>query len=211
MEVSKEISMIRIRSNHPNAQKIFVDALKKNEVVAYPTDTIYGIGTNAENIIGINKINKIKKRSQPMSVIIHDFNVVKNKLILEQNISKSISKEYLSIGLPQLSIDGGLNYNYEVQKSLIDISNFMPGVPKGTEQEVQFGQTYDGRVDFNVNQMIFNGSYFVGLAATKELEKLSNKLTRRTEIDIYESVSKKPYFRSHNYLWWSPCYSICWT
>jgi|TARA_B110000014_G_scaffold84632_1_gene57950 outer membrane protein len=113
--------------------------------------------------------------------------------ILEQNISKSISKEYLSIGLPQLSIDGGLNYNYEVQKSLIDISNFMPGVPKGTEQEVQFGQTYDGRVDFNVNQMIFNGSYFVGLAATKELEKLSNKLTRRTEIDIYESVSKAYY------------------
>ena len=69
----------------------------------------------------------------------------------------------------------------------------MPGVPKGTEQEVQFGQTYDGRVDFNVNQMIFNGSYFVGLAATKELEKLSNKLTRRTEIDIYESVSKAYY------------------
>ena len=41
--------------------------------------------------------------------------------------------------------------------------------------------------------MIFNGSYFVGLSATKELEKLSNKLTQRTEIDIYESVSKAYY------------------
>ncbi len=113
--------------------------------------------------------------------------------VLEQNISKAISKEYLSIGLPQVSIDGGLNYNYQIQKSLIDISNFMPGVPEGTEQEVQFGQTYDGRFDFNINQMIFNGSYFVGLAASKELEKLSNKLTQRTEIDIYESVSKAYY------------------
>ena len=113
--------------------------------------------------------------------------------VLEQNISKAISKEYLSIGLPQVSIDGGLNYNYQIQKSLIDISNFMPAVPKGTEQEVQFGQTYDGRFDFNINQMIFNGSYFVGLAASKELEKLSNKLTQRTEIDIYESVSKAYY------------------
>jgi len=113
--------------------------------------------------------------------------------ILDENISKAVSKEYLSIGLPQIYVDGGLKYNYEVQKSLIDISRFMPGVPEGTEQEVQFGQTYEGRFDFNIDQMIFNGSYFVGLKATKELEKLSNKLTQRTEIDIYESVSKAYY------------------
>jgi outer membrane protein TolC len=113
--------------------------------------------------------------------------------ILEENISKAVSKEYLSIGFPQIYVDGGLKYNYEVQKSLIDISRFMPGVPEGTEQEVQFGQTYEGRFDFNIDQMIFNGSYFVGLSATKELEKLSNKLTQRTEIDIYESVSKAYY------------------
>ena len=113
--------------------------------------------------------------------------------ILEENISKAVSKEYLAVGLPQIYVDGGLKYNYEVQKSLIDISRFMPGVPEGTEQEVQFGQTYEGRFDFNIDQMIFNGSYFVGLSATKELEKLSNKLTQRTEIDIYESVSKAYY------------------
>ena len=113
--------------------------------------------------------------------------------ILDENISKAVSKEYLSIGLPQIYVDGGLKYNYEVQKSLIDISRFMPGVPEGTEQEVQFGQTYEGRFDFMIDQMIFNGSYFVGLKATKELEKLSNKLTQRTEIDIYESVSKAYY------------------
>ena len=113
--------------------------------------------------------------------------------ILEENISKAVSKEYLAVGLPQIYVDGGLKYNYEVQKSLIDISRFMPGVPEGTEQEVQFGQTYEGRFDFIIDQMIFNGSYFVGLSATKELEKLSNKLTQRTEIDIYESVSKAYY------------------
>ena len=113
--------------------------------------------------------------------------------ILEENISKAVSKEYLAVGLPQIYVDGGLQYNHEVQKSLIDISRFMPGVPEGTEQEVQFGQTYEGRFDFMIDQMIFNGSYFVGLSATKELEKLSNKLTQRTEIDIYESVSKAYY------------------
>ena len=109
---------------------------------------------------------------------------------LEERVSKALSKEYLSIGFPQINFDGGLQYNHDVPKSLIDISRFMPGVPEGTEQEVQFGQTYDGRVDLFVNQMIFNGSYFVGLSAARELVRLSEKLTERNEIDINESVQK---------------------
>ena len=112
---------------------------------------------------------------------------------LEERISKALSKEYLSIGFPQINFDGGLQYNHDVPKSLIDISRFMPGVPEGTEQEVQFGQTYDGRVDLFVNQMIFNGSYFVGLSAARELVRLSEKLTERNEIDINESVQKAFY------------------
>lgn len=112
---------------------------------------------------------------------------------LEEKISKALSREYLSVGLPQINFDGGLKYNHDVPKSLIDISRFMPGVPEGTEQEVSFGQDYDGRVDLFINQMIFNGSYFVGLSAAKELVKLSKKLTRRNEIDIVETVQKAYY------------------
>ena len=112
---------------------------------------------------------------------------------LEERISKALSREYLSIGLPQINLDGGLKYNHDVPKSLIDISRFMPGVPEGTEQEVQFGQAYDGRVDLFINQMIFNGSYFVGLSAAKELVRLSEKLTKRDEIDINISVRKAFY------------------
>ena len=116
---------------------------------------------------------------------------------LEEKISTALSKEYLSVGLPQISFDGGIKYNHEVQKSIIDISRFMPGVPEGTEQEVQFGQTYDGRMDLYVNQMIFNGSYFVGVSASRELIRLSEKMTKRNIIDIYESV-QKAYFKALN-------------
>ena len=87
--------------------------------------------------------------------------------ILEENVSKMTSREYLSVGFPQIQFETGLKYNFEIQKSLIDISKFMPGVPEGTEQEVSFGQKYDGIMDLGINQMIFNGSYFVGLAASK--------------------------------------------
>ena len=113
--------------------------------------------------------------------------------ILEENVSKMTSREYLSVGFPQIQFETGLKYNFEIQKSLIDISKFMPGVPEGTEQEVSFGQKYDGIMDFGINQMIFNGSYFVGLAASKALIELSEKQTVRAKVDIIESVNKAYY------------------
>ena len=140
----------------------------------------------------------VKSQSQKLSLseciylAIENNENLKNS-ILEEKISKALSNEYLSIGFPQINFDGGIKYNHEVPKSLLDISRFMPGVPEGTEQEVQFGQAYDGRVDLFVNQMIFNGSYFVGLSAAKELVKLSEKMTERNVIDIHESVSKAYY------------------
>ncbi len=140
----------------------------------------------------------LKSQSQKLSLsecidlAIENNENLKNS-ILEEKISKALSNEYLSIGFPQINFDGGIKYNHEVPKSLLDISRFMPGVPEGTEQEVQFGQAYDGRVDLFVNQMIFNGSYFVGLSAAKELVKLSEKMTKRNVIDIHESVSKAYY------------------
>ena len=143
-------------------------------------------------------INSLKSQTlkltleESINLAIENNEILKNSY-LEEKISKAITKEYLSIGLPQINFDGGVKYNHEVQKSLIDISRFMPGVPEGTEQEVQFGQTYDGRMDLFLNQMIFNGSYFVGLSAAKELVNLSEKLTERDIIDINESVQKAYY------------------
>tara|TARA_Y100000748_G_C15385330_1_gene445333 strand:+ start:364 stop:927 length:564 start_codon:yes stop_codon:yes gene_type:complete len=82
--------MKRIKSTHPDALKCFLNALNANQIVAYPTDTIYGLGTDVQNIKGINKINKIKKRNQPMSIILSEFNFIKKKLLLEKAIAKKI-------------------------------------------------------------------------------------------------------------------------
>tara|TARA_B100000575_G_scaffold83640_1_gene65842 strand:- start:3756 stop:5090 length:1335 start_codon:yes stop_codon:yes gene_type:complete len=141
---------------------------------------------------GVQSQSQKLSLSECIELAIENNENLKNS-ILEEKISKALSNEYLSIGFPQINFDGGIKYNHEVPKSLLDISRFMPGVPEGTEQEVQFGQAYDGRVDLFVNQMIFNGSYFVGLSAAKELVKLSEKLTERNVIDIHESVSKAYY------------------
>ena len=53
--------MKRISIDHPDAINHILLALKNNQVIAYPTDTIYGIGTDIDNDLGIKKINQLKE------------------------------------------------------------------------------------------------------------------------------------------------------
>jgi L-threonylcarbamoyladenylate synthase len=43
--------------------------LGENGVIVYPTDTLYGFGGNANSAEAIQKINTIKGRTSPMSVL----------------------------------------------------------------------------------------------------------------------------------------------
>lgn len=112
---------------------------------------------------------------------------------LETKRSDAVVGETRSMGLPQVNVNGSINYNYEIQKVLLDASNFDPNVPEGTEVEFAFGQAYDGNVALGVSQLIFDGSYFVGLQAARTYRELSAKEKIRTEIDIIEGVSKAYY------------------
>ena len=55
--------MKRISINDKDVINATSMSLSNGEVICYPTDTIYGIGTDANNESGITKINAIKKRS----------------------------------------------------------------------------------------------------------------------------------------------------
>ena len=85
MEVCEKVLMIRVKTNQPNASEIFLEALKENKVIAYPTDTIYGVGTAVNNNQGIDKINAMKKRQQPMSIALANFDIIKNRIMLDKH------------------------------------------------------------------------------------------------------------------------------
>ena len=112
---------------------------------------------------------------------------------LEKDIADGQIKETLSRGLPQANLDVGLNYNFSPQKSLIDLSTFDPSIPEGTEGEVTFQQAYDGNLVFSVKQLVFDGSFFVGLRAAQTFKELSTKDQVKVEIDVIEAVSKAYY------------------
>ena len=76
------------------AVKMACSVLKNGGVIVYPTDTLYGFGCDAKNESAIEKINTIKGRKAPMSVLApnieiaakwmnipnHDKNIVLEKL-----------------------------------------------------------------------------------------------------------------------------------
>ena len=64
MEVSQGILMKRVKIDHPDAKEIFINAIHDNQVIAYPTDTIYGLGTAMNNDEGIERINLMKMLKQ---------------------------------------------------------------------------------------------------------------------------------------------------
>ena len=43
--------------------------LNNGGIIVYPTDTIYGFGCNAKDNLAIKKLNKIKRRASPMSIL----------------------------------------------------------------------------------------------------------------------------------------------
>ena len=55
------------------------NALKNGEVIVYPTDTLYGFGVDATNTDAIHRLNRLKGRIQPLSIVLesvehmHDF------------------------------------------------------------------------------------------------------------------------------------------
>ncbi len=115
------------------------------------------------------------------------------------DIEKSAAKvgEIRSLGLPQVDAKMFLNYNFSIRKSLLPASTFAaPGdttIPPGTEVELAFGTKYDGDAFFQASQLLFDGSYFVGLQAARAYKELSTHQMVQTRIDVVENVYKGYY------------------
>jgi outer membrane protein TolC len=113
---------------------------------------------------------------------------------LELLISKATIKETTARGLPQ--INGAYNLDYNPKIPVVFLPNQPPfGDPSNPSDVIpaRFGVSYSSGLGVTVNQMIFDGSFFVGLRAAKTLLELTNKDLKKAEIDVVENV-KKAYF-----------------
>ena len=85
--------MKRVRLGGPGIIKATCDLLSQGGVVVYPTDTLYGFGCDAENDEAIKKINQIKGRTTPISVLAPDMNTALGWMKLTEDEKIMVSKK----------------------------------------------------------------------------------------------------------------------
>ena len=85
--------MKRISSDTPETINAVCDILSKGNVVVYPTDTLYGFGGDAVNGDAIKKINQIKGRTAPLSVLAPDRSTALSWMKLTEDEKILVSKK----------------------------------------------------------------------------------------------------------------------
>jgi outer membrane protein len=113
---------------------------------------------------------------------------------LELLVAETTVKEELSKGLPQ--INGSFNLNYNPAVPILFVPNEPPFGDPTIDSDViplRFGVSYQSGLGVTASQMIFDGSFFVGLRASKTLRELTEFDRIKTENDVLLTV-KKAYF-----------------
>jgi len=69
-----------------------IKTLDKGNILIYPTDTLYGLGADATNTSAIKKINKLKKRKSPLSIMISSLKEIYKYAIINSNTIDQLKK-----------------------------------------------------------------------------------------------------------------------
>jgi len=109
-----------------------------------------------------------------------------NQRIKEQNIeiskAKSRIKQQISTGLPQISGNVDLQYFPQIATSLVPAEFF--GGNSGEFAEVKFGSPHSLMAGVTLDQLLFDGSFFVGLQAARLYEDFVRKQKELTESEV---------------------------
>jgi len=116
---------------------------------------------------------------------------------LDAAIARARMGEVRSAGLPQITSQAQLVDNPTLQRMFLKNGAFYtdPTQPIGSTIAVRnlFQQRSSGDVNASASQLIFNGSYFVGLKAAKAYSELADKNTEFSKVEIVSNVTKAFY------------------
>lgn len=103
---------------------------------------------------------------------------------LEIERAKQIYRQNLAYGLPQASASGQYVYNVELGALVTDFNG------DGTLDQLVFGTDYQAQGGLAVNQLIFDGSYIVGLMAAKVLKDGAAIGAEKTRSEMHRDLAK---------------------
>ncbi len=144
----------------------------------------YSLNPKAQEVTSSFSLNEAIEFAMENAYVLH--NTKQDIVIAQKKVWETIS-----IGLPQVS--GSANYNafLNLPVSLIP-GEFFGGEP-GTYIPVKFGQDFNSDFGFSVSQLIFDGSYIIGVGSVQLYVNLSNQQHEKTAINIREAVTQAYY------------------
>lgn len=97
-------------------------------------------------------------------------------------------------GLPQVAANFNLSDNVIIQRVFLPANFADPKAsPDAPPVAVQFGVKYSGSAAATLNQLIFSGSYFIGLRAAATYRELASKNVTQSKVSVAEAVTKAYY------------------
>jgi len=129
---------------------------------------------------------------------------VKNAVIGDESALAKV-RETRGIGLPQISATGSIVHNPKLPRFFTtntgDTASFsgdltkIPNIKTGDVVAAKnfFQLQSSGNVSATANQILFNGSYLVGLQAAKTYKELAAKTTNQTKEQVIQQVTKAYY------------------
>jgi len=109
----------------------------------------------------------------------------------DEGIAKGKVNEILGSGLPQVNGSVSLNDFLQIPTQLIPAEFF--GGKAGTFIPIKFGTQFNTTADLTISQLLFDGTYLVGLQASHTYVELSQKNAARTKIET-EALVMKAYY-----------------
>ena len=95
--------------------------------------------------------------------------------------------ETIGTGLPQINASGSFQRYVQTPLSLIPADVF--GGPEGEFAEIFLGTEMQAGANLRVDQLLFSGSYIVGLQAAKTYLQISKNDKKKTEIEVKNMVT----------------------
>lgn len=119
-----------------------------------------------------------------------DYGLANNRSIVNANreVQKAFKERWntIAIGLPQVSSSVDYQNFIELPVSLVPAEFF--GGQEGEFAELRFGTQQNFVAGVRVSQLLFDGSYLVGLEASKVYLDISKNVLEKTEIEVRKSI-----------------------
>lgn len=111
-----------------------------------------------------------------------------NDADMEVQKARRLVKKTLAQGFPQISASGNYTNNIEIPVQVVPAEAF--GGAPGDFVELQFGTQQTMFWNANLDQLIFDGSYIIGVQGSEKYLEISKNINEKTKIELREIITQ---------------------